>query len=379
MLARQLGLLREHATKLLLIPVIILMAGAAHTSVLIGKRQQALQQISRYNITWFASQAVSELARLQQCIAAAAVPGSGVDQEEVQLRLDVLANRVGIFQSGIGEIQELVGSDAEFQEAITQLDLAVGAAQQLVDALDQPGAVRQLLELFSPLDGKLARMASAANARSAELIAKDQQQLAELHWIFSALVAAMLLCSLALVGLLLWSIRLLHRAHRELGMLTDDLRLAGSELALANEAVHAANQELQNQNRMLQERDRELHRHNELFEAALNNMSQALCMVDGDQRLIVCNRRFLEIFGLPSSLVKQGTRIGDVIQAIGAIDRYPKDLIERVYQEQQRLISNDRLATFFEEHRNGQALAVSHQPIHGGGWVATYEDITERR
>ncbi len=64
MLARQLGLLREHASKLLLVPVIILMVGAAHTSILIGKRQQTLQQISRYNITWFASQAVNELARL---------------------------------------------------------------------------------------------------------------------------------------------------------------------------------------------------------------------------------------------------------------------------------------------------------------------------
>jgi PAS domain-containing protein len=143
----------------------------------------------------------------------------------------------------------------------------------------------------------------------------------------------MLGCSMALVALLLWNNRLLHKAHQELRTLADDLRQTGSELAAANDAVGTANEEL--------------HRHNELFEAALNNMSQALCMADGEQRLIVCNRRFLEMFGLPSSLMKQGRRIGAVIQAIGEINRYPSELIEQICQEQLRLIRNDRLASFF--------------------------------
>ena len=365
MLGRPARLLWGHATKLLLVPVIVLMVGAAYTSILIGKRQHALQQVSRYNITWFSSQAVSELARLQQTIAGSAIPGSGIDGDEVQLRLDVLANRVGIFQSGIAEIEDLLRADPEFRDTIRELADSIDNAQQLLPVLGGPGTVSRLLGLFSPFDSKLAKIASRANSRSAELIAEDQQQLGNLHWIFSALVAALLLCCMALVALLLWNNRLLHRAHRELGMLADHLRQTGSELAAANSAVGAANEEL--------------HRHNQLFEAALNNMSQALCMADGDQRLIVCNRRFLEMFGLPPSLMKQGRRIGDVIQAIGEGNRYPSELIEQIYQEQLRLISNDRLASFFQEHRSGQAIAVSHQPIHGGGWVATYEDITERR
>ena len=155
------------------------------------------------------------MARLEQRILATAVPGSVVDRDEVQLRLDVLANCVGLFQSGIGEIEELVQSDPEFRETIAQLANAVDAAQQLIPGFDNPEVAKQMLELFSPLDAKLARLASSANSRSGERIAVDQQHISQLHWIFSTLVAAMLLCSLFLIGLLLWNNRLLQRMHQQ--------------------------------------------------------------------------------------------------------------------------------------------------------------------
>ena len=216
---RQAILRERRAVKLLLGPVIILMVGAAYTSFLIGERQQALQQTSRYNIMWSTSQSVNELARLEQRIATASIPGSGVDWDEVQVHLDVLANRVNLFQSGIREIEELVGSDQEFKETIVRLADAIAAAQPLVDVLGRPGSVVQLLELFSPFDIRLARLASAAQARIADYLAEDQRQLSRLHWIFSALLAAILLCSLTLLVLLLWNNHLLQRAHQEMRVL----------------------------------------------------------------------------------------------------------------------------------------------------------------
>src|SRR5437588_13119368 len=44
------------------------------------------------------------------------------------------------------------------------------------------------------------------------------------------------------------------------------------------------------------------------FDAALNNMSQGLCMFDADQRLIVCNARYVKIFGADAGFVKPGIR-----------------------------------------------------------------------
>jgi len=43
------------------------------------------------------------------------------------------------------------------------------------------------------------------------------------------------------------------------------------------------------------------------FNAALNNMSQGLCMFDGDKRLVVCNERYARLYALPAELLEPGT------------------------------------------------------------------------
>ena len=35
--------------------------------------------------------------------------------------------------------------------------------------------------------------------------------------------------------------------------------------------------------------------------------------------------------------------------------------------------------TFLQELGDGRLITISHQPLANGGWVATYEDVTERR
>jgi diguanylate cyclase (GGDEF)-like protein len=102
-------------------------------------------------------------------------------------------------------------------------------------------------------------------------------------------------------------------------------------------------------------------------------------MVDANKRLIVCNVRFLELFGLSAGVVQPTTQVSDVFRAMGAAGRYDPGLIEAIQVEQQALVFAHKPGSFLREIHEGAALAVSHQPMAGGGWVATYEDITERR
>src|ERR1044071_3305336 len=39
---------------------------------------------------------------------------------------------------------------------------------------------------------------------------------------------------------------------------------------------------------------------------AVNNMSQGLCMFDRNERLVVCNQRYMEMYRLSSDIVKPG-------------------------------------------------------------------------
>lgn len=351
-------------TRTLLAAVIALIAAAAiYTSALIIERQSALRSVSRYNVTWLVSQAATELGKLQQRVAATALPGSGVDADDVQLWLDVLANRVGLLRSG--EVAEFTRTDPAIAAIVDQVAAVVDQARPLADALSRPGAALQLYHLLGKLDVPLSRLAVAANAHAGNQVDKDQSDLSRLHWMFSALLLALLACGALLLALL-------SRSRRA-------LQVTGADLVSANAAVRAANHQLQQRNGALQDRDRELLTQNQRFEAALDNMSQALCMVGPDSRLIVCNRRFLHLFGLGSAMAKPGTDMAEVWRRIADAGQFQRALTERMFAQQTSLIGGRELSGFFHEDTDGRAVSVSHQPMQDGGWVATYEDISDRR
>src|SRR5215471_18129471 len=53
----------------------------------------------------------------------------------------------------------------------------------------------------------------------------------------------------------------------------------------------------------------------EQLQTALNNMAHGLAMFDADQRLVVCNRLYYEIYGLTAAQVQQGMTIRQILQA----------------------------------------------------------------
>lgn len=60
---------------------------------------------------------------------------------------------------------------------------------------------------------------------------------------------------------------------------------------------------------LLQDRDAIISAQNQRFETALNNMTQGLCFFDGYERLIVCNQRYIELYGLDPSRVRPGVTL----------------------------------------------------------------------
>ena len=98
------------------------------------------------------------------------------------------------------------------------------------------------------------------------------------------------------------------------------------------------------------------------FDAALSNMSQGLCLFDPDGRLAVANRRFAEMFGVAPQLGGMATEILAGNDLCGLL--VPPGAAE---------------TALVHDLPDGRTIAVAHRPVAGGGWVATYEDVTERR
>jgi diguanylate cyclase (GGDEF)-like protein len=115
------------------------------------------------------------------------------------------------------------------------------------------------------------------------------------------------------------------------------------------------------------------------FDTAINNISQGLCFFDGQQRLIVCNARYAELYRLTPEMVRPGTTLRQIVDQRFASGTCPNMTPEQ-YLDWRRAIAvsetpSDTVATL----QDGRILAIHHQPMPDGGWVATHEDITERR
>jgi PAS domain-containing protein len=118
---------------------------------------------------------------------------------------------------------------------------------------------------------------------------------------------------------------------------------------------------------------------NAQFTAALDNMSQGLCLYDGGERLTVVNRRFREIFGLPDDSVQPGWTMRDVVELSIAAGNHPGRDAGELYDEYVAFIARREAASFHQEIRDGRVVAISHEPAENGGWVATYADVTASR
>jgi diguanylate cyclase (GGDEF)-like protein len=164
------------------------------------------------------------------------------------------------------------------------------------------------------------------------------------------------------------------------GIRTDitDLKRALSNLAAANERAQYAMKEVQLQNVALRERDGALHIQNVLFDAALNNMSQGLLMTDRNQRLIVYNQRFLVLFKIDPSSFSASLPMNEIFAKMKFSDASSVNMVDRIYLKQRGLADGRDSGTFVVSE-GGQSIAISQRPIADGGWVATYEDVSEQR
>jgi len=141
----------------------------------------------------------------------------------------------------------------------------------------------------------------------------------------------------------------LEKAHKETSFLLAELRLRQDELA--------------EQNRQ--------------FDAALDNMSQGLCMFDKNKQLVVCNEKYIDMYDLPRQLGTSGTSLRQILEYRVNAGVYSGDDPEKYIEERLESVVGQESSTKIQYLTNGRVIAIVHQPMAEGGWVATHEDITE--
>jgi diguanylate cyclase (GGDEF)-like protein len=111
------------------------------------------------------------------------------------------------------------------------------------------------------------------------------------------------------------------------------------------------------------------------LDTAMNTMTQGLLLFDQDQRLIVCNSRYIEMYGLSADVVKPGIHFRDIVRHrletgsfSGDVEAYCDDILRAVAGSRSALV----------ETSDGRLIEIRDEPVESGGWLATHEDVTER-
>jgi diguanylate cyclase (GGDEF)-like protein/PAS domain S-box-containing protein len=114
------------------------------------------------------------------------------------------------------------------------------------------------------------------------------------------------------------------------------------------------------------------------FNIVLENIPQGLCFFSADQRLILHNRRYAEIYGLSDDEVRPGMTLLEILTlrvAHGSVPDMAADAYIAWTQARVAALTPDGSVVYL---KNGRAVSIRHQPTPDGGYVATHEDVTER-
>ena len=143
-------------------------------------------------------------------------------------------------------------------------------------------------------------------------------------------------------------------------------RVLMSEDALAEREVNLA------------DKTRALQRANDQIDVALDNMSQGLCMFDGEGRLVICNERYIRMYNLSADVIKPGCTLLEMLEHRRQRGVFTGNPTEYEFKIKTAARNREKINVTVNLP-DGRIIEVVNQPIADGGWVATHQEITERK
>lgn len=312
-----------------------LVAAMGYTAVLVQEQERALGEAARFNIAFSVSETAVAMARALQSLSALHAFPDEDHLNEAEVRLEILQGRAQMLREG--RFTDFIGSSPSRTQIAKEFSTQVAALETELPHLDRPETQSQIINGLVAMDPKMVGLLAEANSYSAEQVSNDQERLIYLFGTLSLLGLWLLLFSF---GLVLFMLR---------------------------------------QNQSMAQKDRELRTQNVRFDAALNNMMHGLTMYDANGNLIVSNERFISLFGLTPEQAKIGTSFKDILLVTNRNGNSTGLSDDELITSRLEFVSRNTFTSYTRELADGRTFWVSTQPIMGGGWVTTFEDITERR
>ncbi|RBB04864.1 PAS domain-containing hybrid sensor histidine kinase/response regulator, partial [Xanthomonas oryzae] len=128
---------------------------------------------------------------------------------------------------------------------------------------------------------------------------------------------------------------------------------------------------------VLDEAGQELRFNREILSTTLENISAAVSVVDPDMRLTAWNRRYQQLFGYPDGMLYVGRPVADLIRYNAERGELGEGDIEDQIDRRIRHMRAGSPHVFERTRSDGKVIEMRGQALPGGGYVTSYNDITD--
>ena len=152
---------------------------------------------------------------------------------------------------------------------------------------------------------------------------------------------------------------------------------AASARLLVTSLLRGSGMDLSDVVAVLDEAGQELRFNREILSTTLENISAGVAVVDRQMRLVAWNRRYQQLFDYPEGMLYVGRPVADLIRYNAARGELGHGDVE---VQVQRRIDHMRAGTshvFERTGADGRVIELRGQPLPGGGYVTSYNDVTD--
>ena len=314
-----------------------LVVAVVFVSVLVNERETKLTRNSalRLGVGYDASQALNGLTRALRALGRLQLEPTDDHFDQATLRVQIFKGVAGMFQRG--QLHDFILRKEERRTfAKRLLDVTDHLDAQIAD-LANPNVQESIVRELEPLEPEMTGIVAEINNSGFEEISDEHRGLINSLEHFSIAAVFVIFCCLLLAIVMFRQVRALE--VKDGLLLVQNLR----------------------------------------FNTALNNMTQGLTLFDAEDNLVIANARFSALYGLDPQEILAGRPFADIAaltrQNARPIMPFNTTPLALTGRSEAPALNN----AYAQEQLDGRVLWISHEPMASGGWVTTYEDITDRR
>src|SRR5579864_7820781 len=115
-----------------------------------------------------------------------------------------------------------------------------------------------------------------------------------------------------------------------------------------------------------------------LSQVALDSVAQGVCVYDADNRVVLFNRRYLELFNMSADVIRPGISYREVLEHSAARGNLAPEVIEDLWRTRIALIAAREPLSIEQQLPSGVVTTLVIRPLSEGGWITVCDDITHR-